>query len=150
MMRRETAYKLAGRKHQHGNALDEAHCHHEMRFAAEPADQAGRALTVLQQLAWLRVEHSRQADTLSVRYDLSHHSLRELEAYLEEQGFTLDNSWVSRIRRSLAHFCEDTQTRNAASPQRLIKQSNQVYVKAYEQHPHGDHDDTPVELREIK
>ena len=149
-MRRETAYKLAGRKHQHDNALDEAHCHHEMRFAAEPAGQSERALVVLQQLAYLRAEPSRNADTLSVRYELSHHSLRELEACLEEQGFVLDQSWVSRIRRSLAHFCEDTQTRNARSPQRLIKQSNQVYVKAWEHHPHGDHDDTPLELREIK
>ena len=149
-MRRETAYKLAGRKHQHDNVLDEAHCHHIMCFAAEPAGQTERALTVLQQMAYLKAEPARHANSLSVRYELSHHSLRELEANLTEQGFTLDQSWVSRIRRALAHFCEDTQTRNAASPQRLIKQSNQVYVKAWEHHPHGDHDDTPVELREIK
>jgi hypothetical protein len=150
MMRRETAYKLAGRKHQHDNALDGAHCHHIMRFAAEPAGQLARALAVLGQVAYLRVEMGRHADTLSVSYALSHHSLRELEAYLTEQGFVLDQSWVSRIRSAFAHFCEDTQARNASSPQRLIKQSNQVYVKAYEHHPHGDHDDTPVELREIK
>lgn len=149
-MRRETAYKLAGRKHQHDNALDEAHCHHIMCFSAEPGGQAARALEALQQIAYLKAEPGRDADTLSVRYELSHHSLRELEACLAEQGFTLDQSWVSRIRRAFAHFCEDTQTRNASSPQRLIKQSNQVYVKAWEHHPHGDHDDTPVELREIK
>lgn len=149
-MRRETAYKLAGRKHQHSNALDDAHCHHEIRFSAEPAEQASQGLERLLQLAYLRAEPGRDARSLHVSYELSHHSLRELEAYLEESGLVLDQSWPSRLRRSLTHFCEDTQMRNASLPQRLIKQSNQVYVKAYEQHPHGDHDDTPVELREIK
>lgn len=150
MMRRETAYKLAGRNHQRDNALDEAHCDYEMSFASNPAGQAERALPLLQQLAFLRAEAGQRPETLSLRYELSHHTLRELETYLEEQGFVLDQSLVSCLRRALAHFCEDTRTRNAASPQRLIKQSNQVYVKAYERHPHGDHDDTPVELREIK
>lgn len=150
MMRRETAYKLAGRKHQHDNVLDEAHCHHIMSFASEPAGQAERALLALQQIAYLKAEPGRHPDALSVRYELSHHTLRELEAYLAEQGFVLDQTWGARLRRAFANFCEDTQTRNASSPQRLIKQSNQVYVKAWEHHPHGDHDDTPVELREIK
>ena len=35
-------------------------------------------------------------------------------------------------------------------PQRLIKKSNEIYVKAWEHHAHGDHDDTPLELREDK
>jgi len=35
-------------------------------------------------------------------------------------------------------------------PQRLIKQSHEVYVKAWGAHLHGDHDDTPQELRDYK
>jgi len=150
MMRRETAYKLAGRNHQRDNALDEALCDYEMSFAHEPAGQAEQALPLLQKLAFLQAEPGLRAGTLNVRYELSHHSLRELEVYLEENGFVFDHSLVTRLRRALVYFCENTRARNAAAPQRLIKQSNQVYVKAYEHHPHGDHDDTPVELREIK
>ena len=32
--------------------------------------------------------------------------------------------------------------------ERLIKQSNEVYIQAWDHHVHGDHDDTPLELRE--
>lgn len=151
MMRRETAYRLAGRKHPHEDALGDAHCHYDMRFAAQPVAQVERALPILRQLPFLRVSHSSQADTLSLSYELAHYSLRTIEEYLLEQGFVLDNSVASRVRRALTHFSEETQARNATSPQRLIKQSNQVYVKAWEHHSHGDHDDsTPEELREIK
>jgi len=149
-MRREIAYKLAGRRHQHGNALDEAHSHTELRFSGEPTGQAEKAMLLLQSLPNLRVRPGLQARTLHLSYELAHYQFRMIENHLLELGFHLDDSLVARMLRSLTRFREETQMRNAAMPQRLIKQSNQVYVKAYEHHPHGDHDDTPVELREIK
>jgi hypothetical protein len=48
------------------------------------------------------------------------------------------------------YFCEDTQMRNLRQPERLIKKSNEIYVKAWQHHPHGDHDDTPAELRDYR
>lgn len=149
-MRRETAYKLAGRKHLHGNALADALCEHELRLAAAEAAQVEQALAFLQSLPYLQAEPSHHQGSLHVTYDLAHYSLRKIEAALEEQGFHLDDTLISRLKRSLTHYCEETRSRNATSPQRLIKQSNQVYVKAWEHHPHGDHDDTPPELREYK
>jgi C-terminal processing protease CtpA/Prc len=53
-----------------------------------------------------------------------------------------------KIVRALVYFTEETQLSNLKEPARLIKQSNQVYIKAWEHHPHGDRDDTPVEARE--
>ncbi|MDO6385517.1 hypothetical protein [Uliginosibacterium sp. 31-12] len=150
MMRRETAYKLAGRKHLHENALAEALCEHELRFAQYPEGQSARALLFLQNQPWLHVEPGVHAESLHVCYDLAHYSLRGIEQALEAEGFCLDDSLISRIKRSLTHFCEETRSRNATAPQRLIKQSNQVYVKAWEHHPHGDRDETPPELREFK
>lgn len=150
MMRRETAYKLAGRRHLQGSTLEETHCSHVLRFAPAPAGQASRALAWLQEQPFLRAEAMRQDDALLVTYDLAHYSLLSIEQALAVQGFVLDDSLISRLKRSLTHFCEETQRRNAQSPQRLIKQSNQVYVKAWEHHPHGDHDETPPELREFK
>jgi len=150
MMRREIAYKLAGRRHQHENVLDAVHSHGDIRFASEPSGQTERALTVLQAMPNLGASHVSHEGMISVSYELAHYNLRMIEDHLLSLGFLLDDSFVARMLRSLTHFREETQMRNASLPQRLIKQSNQVYVKAYDQHPHGDHDDTPMELREIK
>jgi len=150
MMRRETAYRLAGRNHQHEDILGDAQRRQEIRFVALPPGQTERAFELLQQFPGLRASLGKAAQTLVVRYDLAHYTLRGIDAYLEEQGFHLDPSLYSKLKRALVYFCEDTQCRNAKAPQRLIKQSNEVYVKAYQHHPHGDHDDTPMELREFK
>lgn len=150
MMRREIAYKLAGRVHRAGNALEGVFSHHELRLAVLPEDQMDKALAVLQTLPGLCILRTPLVHVLHLDYALAQCSLRAIENLLLEHGVRLDESVGAKMRRSLTHFREDTQIRNAASPQRLIKQSNQVYVKAYEHHPHGDHDDTPPELREIK
>jgi hypothetical protein len=52
--------------------------------------------------------------------------------------------------RALIVFSEETELDNLQQPERLIKKSNEVYIKAYEHHPHGDHDDTPPDVREYK
>jgi hypothetical protein len=69
---------------------------------------------------------------------------------LQVQGFHLDGSLLAKIIRALVYFCEDTELHNLRCPQRLIKQSHEVYIKAWDHHLHGDHDDTPPELREYK
>jgi len=71
-----------------------------------------------------------------------------LEKALRNLGYHLDNSLYCKIFRALVYFTEETQLGYLNAPARLIKQSNQVYIKAYQHHPHGDRDDTPVELRE--
>ena len=77
-------------------------------------------------------------------------SLEFLEDALREAGFHLDNSLYAKLVRAVVYFCEETQRHNLESPERLIKKSDEVYVKVYDRHPHGDHDDTPVEFREYK
>jgi hypothetical protein len=85
-----------------------------------------------------------------VRYSVLDYSLELIEDALRDAGFHLDSSLYSKLVRALVYFCEETQRHNLESPERLIKKSNEVYIKVYDQHPHGDHDDTPVELREYK
>lgn len=150
MMRRETAYKLAGRKHHHESELEHELRRQEIRFFSLPAGQSERASTLLGRMPGLGVSAGRRPDSITVRYDLAHYTLRTIETHLEEAGFHLDNSLLAKLRRALVYFCEDTRCRNAEAPQRLIKNSNEVYVKAYEHHLHGDHDDTPLDLREDK
>jgi hypothetical protein len=86
--------------------------------------------------------------SLSIWYEISDYSLEGLEAALVRQGFHLDQSVYSKMMRAVVYFCEETQMRNMRVPERLIKKSHEVYSKAWEHHPHGDHDETPPELRQ--
>ena len=53
--------------------------------------------------------------------------------------------------RDLRELASDTQLHNLGAPEKRLKQcSQEAYVHAWEQHPHGDHDDTPPEWREYK
>lgn len=123
---------------------------HDIRFHATPPGQAAKALRLLSGLEGLLVSASEDPLALTVEYSLDDYTLKGLEAALRIQGFHLDGAIFTRIKRALIHFCEDTQLHNMRCPQRLIKQSHEVYVKAWEHHLHGDHDETPVELRKYQ
>lgn len=149
-MRRETAYKLAGRNHSHpapGAGLDKRR---ELRFAASPPGQVERAFEVLQKVEGLQVERSDNPRVLCISYSILDHSLEAVEDALRDAGYHLDNGLYARLVRAVVYFCEETQRHNLLAPERLIKKSNEVYMNVYDQHPHGDHDDTPVELRDYK
>lgn len=122
----------------------------EIRFKALPPGQTGRAAALLNGLPGLEVTRGPRDRVLIISYRVTDYTLMGIEEALATQGFQLDNTLYTKLMRALAHFCEETQLRNLRSPQRLIKKSNEVYVKVYDHHPHGDHDDTPVELREYR
>lgn len=150
-MRRETAYKLAGRRHDVRVAATGLVKRREISFRPLPPAQTEKALTALQRLKGLKVRLSEVKErTLEVEYSVLDFSLEMLEAALRDAGFHLDNTLYTKLVRALVYFTEETQRHNIASPERLIKQSNEVYIKVYDQHPHGDHDDTPLELRDYK
>ena len=149
-MRRETAYKLAGRKHDHPSPGAGLVKERELRFAHSPAGQVERAREALRTLKGVTVSDGPTANSLCVRYSILDYSLELLEEALRDAGYHLDNTLYSKLLRAIVYFCEETQRHNLLSPERLIKKSNEVYIKVYDQHPHGDHDDTPIELREYK
>jgi hypothetical protein len=122
----------------------------EIRFSLFPHDQADRAQRLLSGLDRLASERGPHQRGVSVRYDITDYTLEGIESALRDQGFHLDNTLYAKLMRALIHFCEDTELRNLRSPERLIKKSNEVYIKAWEHHPHGDHDDMPPELRDYR
>jgi hypothetical protein len=124
--------------------------HREIRFSKLRPGQTDEARRVLAQLEHLEVEPGLLVNSVSVWYEISDYTLAALEEALVEQGFHLDSSLYSKLVRAIVYFCEDTQLRNLRQPERLIKKSNEVYVQAWEHHPHGDHDDTPPDLREYR
>jgi hypothetical protein len=151
-MRRETAYKLAGRKHGSPApyaATGLAKCR-EIRFKDLPPGQVEQARRSLEVLAGVRVEAGRDVLSLIVHYNVLDYTLERLENALSDAGFHLDRPLLVRLHRALIYYVEETQVHNLRSPERLIKQSHEVYIHAYAAHPHGDHDDTPPDLRDFK
>ncbi len=122
--------------------------HRELRFNKLRAWQVDQAKALLTGLERLEVAPGTLPNSLSVWYEITDYTMEGLESALIAQGFHLENTLYCKMIRALVYFCEDTQLRNMRQPERLIKKSNEIYSKAWEHHPHGDHDDTPVELRQ--
>ena len=151
-MRRETAYKLAGRRHDqhHGAVVSGLQKEREIRFRPLPPNQVEQAALALRALRGLTVREGARTRSLIVSYSILDYSLESIEQSLTDAGFHLDNSLYTKLVRALVYYVESTQRHNLSSPERLIKKSNEVYIKVYDQHPHSDHDDTPQELRDYK
>jgi hypothetical protein len=124
---------------------------HELFFSADPPGQAECALELLKGMEGLRVEPGPQPNSLLVSYCLLDYSMEGLETALVNEGFRLDGSVWHAIGRKLVHYCEEMQYHNLSTPERKTKsREREIFVNAYEHHPHGDHDDTPEDLREYK
>ena len=121
----------------------------EIVFHPLPAGQAARARQLLEGLEGLAVEAGPSPQHLRVRYNICEYTLEGLETALASQGFHLDNSLLTKIRRALAYFCEGVQRSNVEANEPDIK-SQQAFMKVYESHMHGDRDDTPEGWREYK
>lgn len=125
--------------------------HREILFSKFPPGQVSEAADDLQRLEEVEVAPKIDKRAVAVDYELQQHTLQELEAHLEDKGYHLDNTLLSKLTRALIHYVEDTQLHNLGAPEKLLKSSSQeAYVKAWEHRPHGDHDDTPPEWREYK
>lgn len=122
----------------------------EVVFHDLPAGQAERARALLDGLDGIQARlEGERACTLIIQYNVRHYTLQGLEKALELQGFHLDNSLLQKIRRSLIHFCEQVQRENLLINAPDVK-SQQVFARVYEQHLHGDKDETPEEWREYR
>lgn len=121
----------------------------EIVFHDLPVGQAERAHLLQQGLNGLVVTRGADDCRLLVRYSVCEYTLEGLESALASQGFHLDNSLLSKLRRAMAYFCENVQRRNVAANEPDIK-SQQAFMKVYERHLHGDCDDTPEEWRRYK
>lgn len=121
----------------------------EIAFHALPPGQAARARELLHGLDGIDASMGVSETVLVVRYNVMHYTLDGLEAALVAQGFHLDNSLMQKLRRALARFCENVQRENVAINAPEVK-SQKVFARVYEQHLHGDKDETPEEWREYK
>ena len=92
-------------------------------FAKFPPGQVPEASDFLGRLEDLEIERREQQRALGVAYDLRRHCLQELEGTLEDQGYHLDNTLMSKMMRALIYYVEETQLHNLETPERLLKRS---------------------------
>lgn len=112
-------------------------------FSAEPEEKLEQAFVLLSGLNNFHVEKGPLPQSLRIKYNVAHYSLEGLEKALQKEGFRFEYSLLGNIKRHLIHYCEDVQYHNLKTPEPRTKNNTQeVFVKAYEQHPHGDHDET--------
>ena len=117
-------------------------------FSAQPSGQIERAFLLLSGLPDCKVERVDSPNVLRISYSLYNYTLDGLENGLAKEGFRLDHSLLHSIGRKVIYYCEDTTCHNLDIPAHPTKiNQHEVFVKAYEHEPHGDHDDTPPELR---
>ena len=120
-------------------------------FSAEPPGQIARAFQLLSGLPDCKVEYGDTPLALRVSYNLRHYTLEGLENGLAEEGFHLDHSPLHSIARQIVYYCEDTLCHNLDIPAYPTKKNErEVFIKAYDHELHGDHDDTPPELRDYR
>jgi hypothetical protein len=120
-------------------------------FAEDPPDQLFAAYILLVGLENFFVEMGPQPNSLLVRYSILHYSMEALEKALTREGFRLKHRLLDKLKKPLIHYCEDVQYHNLKTPEPRTKNNSQeIFVKAYELHPHGNYDDTPQDLREFK
>lgn len=112
-------------------------------FAEEPQNQIEQAFLLLSGLDDLQVENGPTSNSLLIRYSVEHYSLEGLEKALLKEGFAFNYGWLRKLKNGFVHYCEDVQYHNLKSPEPRTKNNSQeVFIKAYEHHPHGDHDYT--------
>ncbi|MFZ5523529.1 MAG: hypothetical protein ACOY9D_05525 [Pseudomonadota bacterium] len=120
-------------------------------FSEDPPGQPDRAYQLLSGLPNFQVEYGDIPNALRVTYSLEHYTLEGLEHALTEEGFHLDHSMLRGIERNVIYYSEDTICHNMDIPMQFTKKKiREIFVKAYDHEPHGDHDDTPPELRDYK
>ncbi len=129
----------------------ELHKQRVLVFADQPENQIEQAFLLLSGLDNMQVENGPTSNSLVIRYSVRHYSLEGLEKALIKEGFIFNYGWLRKLKNGFVHYCEDVQYHNLKSPEPRTKNNSQeVFVKAYEHHPHGDHDDTPLDTREAK
>jgi hypothetical protein len=122
--------------------------HRELRFDARHHDEIDQVRTLLEGLEGIDVANGNSPGSLSIWYELHDYTLKGLETALVNQGVHLNNSLHCRLMRMMIAYAEETQLRNMRMPERLIKKSHEVYSRAWDHHLHGDHDDTPPDMRQ--
>jgi hypothetical protein len=122
--------------------------HRQILFQPIHADreQAPTAAQLLKGVGGILELEAHSPTCLRLVYDLGEVCLRDIEAALDEVGFHLDNSLISKLRRAVWYYAEDTQRANLGchDPRNCARR---VFIDCYRHHAHGCRDARPEHLR---
>lgn len=110
------------------------------------ASQTRHAAHLLAEQCHIRTRADELNGQLTLLYALPQQSLVQLLAILEQAGIHLAPHPIHRLQCHLACYCEQVQLDNLQCPPTATK-GREAFSLVYQQHPHGDQDDTPEELR---
>jgi hypothetical protein len=110
-------------------------------------DPASSAIILLNEIEGI-IEVSRlHPFGINVTYHLLKITLNDIEDALQEIGFHLDNSVLSKLKRALFYYSEDTQLANLGYDHPESKSTLEIFINRYNQLPHGCRDERPVHFR---
>ena len=123
---------------------------HEIHFRnVDPAANDARdTLGLLMDVQGIVEVRALMPDCIQVRYDIRQLTLQTIESALAEVGFHLDNSLLSKVKRALFYYTEETQLMNWGYQNDQASSTLDVFVSCYNQREHGCRDDRPEYLRQ--
>jgi hypothetical protein len=135
--------------------MDEPHPesvkHREIGFR-DPHPDPHQATTALVLLADIEgIVHASIPDparnSVRVSYDLSRICLRVVEALLQELGFHLDNSLMSRLKRALYYYTEENEMQSQSAHDSQDYSTREIFMRCYRCKMHGCRDERPEHWR---
>ncbi len=108
------------------------------------AESAAARLRPLKGVEEVQVFHPLR---LCVRYDLLETTLLDLEEALIAQGYHLDNSLMSKLKRALAHYVEENQRAALGCERGQSHCLRRIFIQHYQDLPHGCRDKRPEHWR---
>ncbi|MCI0506723.1 MAG: hypothetical protein L0Z73_11520 [Gammaproteobacteria bacterium] len=123
--------------------------HREILFMSpqREKDPAAAALALLNGIDGILSVTRTHAYGIHISYQLTRITLNEIEDALQEIGFHLDNSILSKLKRALFYYAEDTQLANLGYDHAESKSTLEIFINRYNQLPHGCRDERPTHFR---
>ena len=123
--------------------------HREILFMSPQRenDPAGAALVLLNDIEGIMDVSRLHPFGIHVSYHLVKITLNDIEDALQEVGFHLDNSVLSKLKRALFYYAEDTQLANLGYDHAESKSTLEIFINRYNQLPHGCRDERPAHFR---
>ena len=116
----------------------------------QESDPATAALTLLDGVKGIIETSRNNSHSIHVCYNLCLITMSDIEDALHEIGFHLDNSLLSKIKRALYYYTEETQLANLGYEHDQSKSTLEVFINRYNQLPHGCRDERPDYYRRYR
>lgn len=84
----------------------------EILFSKILPSQVEDAVKELNGLKNVKAEKIKEKCSLTVEYNLKEYSLYDLEVFLQQKGFILDESFFNKIIRSMVYYAEEIELNN--------------------------------------